>query len=65
MKFAIIDEQNTVVNVIVADSLEVAQQVTSLTCMEVTEEVNVSPGSIWDGVNFVYPEPKVELEVTE
>ena len=34
--FAVIDNTDTVVNKIVADSLEIAEQVTGLTCVEYT-----------------------------
>jgi hypothetical protein len=34
--FAVIDNTNTVINKIIADSLEIAEQVTGLTCVEYT-----------------------------
>ena len=34
--FAVIDNTDTVVNKIIADSLEIAEQVTGLTCVEYT-----------------------------
>lgn len=36
--FAVLDEDNKVINTIVADSLEIAQQVTGLSCVEYTDQ---------------------------
>jgi hypothetical protein len=55
---------NTVSNIIVADTKEIAEQVTGLTCIEYTAENPASIGSIWNGTTF---EPPVieAIEVVE
>jgi hypothetical protein len=53
-------ENNKVTNVIVADSLEIAETVTGLTCIDITDK---TAGINWDyvGGQFIAP-PKVEPE---
>ena len=55
-----------VTNIIVADSKEIAEAVTNLTCVEYTDENAAGIGWKYDGVNFIAPiiEPVVEL-ITE
>ena len=56
-------ENNKVINVIVADSKEVAEEVTGKTCIEYTEETPAGIGWDYDGVSFIAPiteEPVVE-----
>jgi hypothetical protein len=48
-------ENNKVINVIIADSKEIAEQVTGLTCVEITEENPTDIGWNWDGTNFTIP----------
>ena len=52
--FAVIEE-NIVTNVIVADSLEVAQEVTGKTCAEYTDESPAGIGWSYDGTTFTAP----------
>lgn len=52
--FAII-ENNIVTNVIVADTIEVAEQITGLTCVEYTTENPAGIGWTYDGENFIAP----------
>jgi hypothetical protein len=52
--FAVLNNNN-VTNTIVADSLEIAEQATNSTCIELLDGMSASAGSIWDGVNFVDP----------
>ena len=52
--FAII-EGGVVTNVIVADSLEVAQEVTEKTCAEYTAESPAGIGWSYDGTTFTAP----------
>jgi hypothetical protein len=54
-------ENDKVTNVIVADSLEIAETVTGLTCIDITDK---NAGINWDyvGGEFIAP-PKVEPEV--
>ena len=44
-----------VVNVIVADSKEIAEEVTGLVCIEYTDESPIGIGYLWDGTNFINP----------
>jgi hypothetical protein len=56
-------ENNKVINVIVADSKEIAEEVTEKTCVEYTEENPAGIGWDYDGVSFIAPiteEPVVE-----
>jgi hypothetical protein len=54
MNFAVISE-NSVVNIIVADSKEVAEEVTGFTCVEYTDENPAGIGWNYDGVSFTDP----------
>jgi hypothetical protein len=54
MNFAVIKKDN-VVNIIVADSLETAEEATGLTCVEYTNETIVGIGYTYDGSNFIRP----------
>lgn len=49
--FAVI-KNNVVVNVIVADSKEIAEEATELKCVEITEENPAGIGYTYDGVLF-------------
>jgi predicted type IV restriction endonuclease len=53
--FAVI-EDGVVVNIIVADTLSIAQEVTNSTCIEYTEKNPVRIGWIWDNKKFIAPE---------
>lgn len=46
---------NTVSNIIVCDSKEVAEQVTGMTCIEYTNENPAGIGYTWDGSVFTAP----------
>jgi hypothetical protein len=46
---------NTVTNVIVADTKEIAETVTGSTCVEYTNENPASIGWTYDGENFIAP----------
>lgn len=52
--FAVI-ENNTVTNVVVAETKEIAETITGLTCIEYTEENPAGIGWGYNGVNFVEP----------
>lgn len=61
MNFAVI-ENNKVANIILADSLEIAEEVARQTCVEYTDENPAHIGDTWDGTNFISPiieEPNV------
>jgi hypothetical protein len=46
---------NCVTNIIVADTIEIAQAVTNATCIEYTSENPVGLGWTWDGTKFTQP----------
>jgi hypothetical protein len=48
-------QNNIVTNVIVADSKEIAEEVTGLVCIEYTEENPAGIGWVYDGTNFIAP----------
>lgn len=48
-----VTDNNIVINVIVADTKEVAEEVTGKTCIESTEDNPASIGSTWNGINFI------------
>lgn len=50
--FAVLNENNIVVNVIIADSLEIAQSVTGLVCVESTAENAAMIGNLYNNGNF-------------
>jgi hypothetical protein len=52
--FAVL-EDNVVINVLVAENLEDAEQATGLTCIEYTEELPVKIGQIYNGITFDNP----------
>jgi hypothetical protein len=45
-------------NIIVADSKEVAEQITGTTCIEYTDESPASIGWTYDGTTFTAPTPQ-------
>jgi hypothetical protein len=53
--FAVLDGIN-VVNVIVADSLSIAEEVTNKTCIEYTNEI-VDIGDTYENGVFLHPQP--------
>jgi hypothetical protein len=54
--YAVIDN-GTVINTIVADSLEVAQEVTGQTCIEYTDESPLGVNWYWDATADAYITP--------
>ena len=57
--FAVLNSGN-VVNVIVADTKEIAEQVTNHTCVEYTEENPAGIGHIYDEATGIFSTPVVE-----
>ena len=57
-------KNGVVENIIVADTKEVAERVTGLTCIEYTDSNIASIGDTWDGTKFTN-EPAVIEEPTE
>jgi len=59
---------NSVSNIIIADTKEIAEQVTSSVCIEYTEESPTGIGWTYDGTNFVPPiveKPTIEEQIEE
>lgn len=56
--FAVISH-NSVSNIIVADTKEIAEVVTGCICVEYTKDNPVGIGWTYDGTNFTSPEPEV------
>ena len=54
--FAVMNNNN-VINTIVADSKEIAEQVTGQTCIEYTTQDRAEPGGTFDGVLFIHRQP--------
>lgn len=52
--FAVVQD-SLVVNTIIADTLEIAQEATGLTCVEYTEENPAGIGWVYDGTAFIAP----------
>jgi hypothetical protein len=53
--FAQLDLNNKVINVLVADTKEVVEQITQSTCIEYTDENPAYIDWTWDGTNFISP----------
>lgn len=53
-------ENNLVRNIIVADTLEIAQEVTGKTCIEYNDTNPAGIGWTYDGEKFVAPQPEGE-----
>jgi hypothetical protein len=54
MNYAVISN-NDVINLIVADSKEIAEEVTGLTCVEYTDEDRLEIGMLYQDGVFSYP----------
>jgi hypothetical protein len=61
--FAVLNEANDVTNVIVADTKEIAEDVTGFTCVPCESTKFV--GATWNGTEFILPEPVVTEPPTE
>jgi hypothetical protein len=62
--FAVLNEENEIINVIVADTLEIATTATNANCVELPP-TEFGIGDLYDGTQFIKaPEPVVE-EPTE
>lgn len=62
-KFAVLSPDNGVENVIIAETIEIASEVSGKTCVEIPEDVIVIVGDSWDGTNFI-PKPNNSIEST-
>ena len=56
---ACLDKDNKVINIIIAESVEFAKEITGFNCIEYTEESPAGVGYTWDGTKFTPPEPEV------
>lgn len=55
--FVLLNQDNVVVNIIVADSLEIAREICGGNIFEQTEEMgHAGPGMIWNGTSFINSE---------
>ncbi len=54
-KFAVLNSDGEVINIIVADSKEIAEQATGAACEELPE-LDFGIGDLWDGTQFVKQE---------
>lgn len=61
MNFAVI-KNNIVENIIVADSKEIAEQVTGLTCVQYENTNPAHIGLSYNGTTFEQPEPEILIE---
>lgn len=57
--FAVI-ENNLVINIIVADDVEIAEQITGKTCIEYTNEITACIGYTYDETRDAFIPPKPE-----
>lgn len=62
-KFAVVAPNGFVLNIIVADSKEIAEEVTGSTCVEYTDDNTAHIGLTYDGTSF--EQPVVEDAITE
>lgn len=53
-------ENNLVTNVIIADTLQIAEEVTGKTCVEYNEDNPAGIGWTYDGEKFIAPQPEEE-----
>ena len=64
--FAVIDSDNTIINLIVADSIETAENVTGKTCIEYDLDENLLDLTwTYDGESFIAPEPVEQTPTDE
>lgn len=56
---------NKVINIIVADSFEIAQAVSPYIVVEVDTNLAIGVGWDFDGTNFIQPEPVIEEDDTK
>jgi hypothetical protein len=58
--FAVLDSSNVVENVIVAETMEIAEEVTGKTCVEFSEENPAYIGGAYDPVKDEFVVPSAE-----
>lgn len=63
--FAVLTQNNVVENIIIADTKEIAEQVTNLVCLEAPSELTaLAIGWTYDGTNFNPPVVETPAEET-
>lgn len=60
-KYGLLNASNVVIDVIVADTKEIAEEATGGICVELPE-TNAGIDDTWDGTNFISP-PRSESEI--
>ena len=55
-RFAVLDSESKVVNIILAASESIAEQVTFSDCVHVPANIDVNLGDEWNGTTFIKPE---------
>jgi hypothetical protein len=63
--FAVLNNENVVINTIVADTLEIAETATGAVCIEFDETNPTGFGQIWDGEKFNSPLLQTIIDVEE
>jgi hypothetical protein len=56
MPIFVVMNNNIVSNRIVADTLELAEEMTNAACVEVSKSLEINNGYFYDGTDFVSPE---------
>jgi hypothetical protein len=56
MPIFVVMDNNIVSNRIVADTLELAEEMTNATCLEVPKSKEINNGWFYDGTDFISPE---------
>jgi len=63
--FAVIGADNIVENVIIADSLEIANEITGKNCVEYTEQHPAGIGWTYAGTHFIQPQLPITDEADD
>jgi hypothetical protein len=63
--FAVLDNENVVTNVIVCESLELAEEVTGSVCVEITDENPAAIGWIYNPETGTFSPPPEPEEVVD
>jgi hypothetical protein len=59
--FAVIDN-NKVVNLIISDTKEIAEEITGKICIEATDENGACMGADWDNTSFTVAQPDMSTK---
>lgn len=61
-KYAVVESNNVVSNIIVADSVQDAEELTGKLCIQYSSTDSVGIGYVWDGTSFNLPQSEVISE---